>query len=108
MNMNMNPTVGELRELIRECDDVAAHHVLWVAHNGDVHVSEVPKDRTPAGYQDDQPDMQLRFETFLAGNEYVGPEAAEDDGWINQMFGALTKEWPRAKAKPKAEYVDLF
>lgn len=36
------------------------------------------------------------------------PEAAEDDGWIKQLFDALTKEWPKAKGKPKVEYVDQF
>src|ERR1700677_3323874 len=108
MNMNKNPTVEELRELIRAWDDLAGHHVLWVAKNGDVHVSEVPKDMTPVGFQEDQPDMQLRCETFEAGNEYVGPEAAEDGDWIKQLFDALTNEWPKAKGKQKVEYIDQF
>src|SRR5437879_5977790 len=108
MNMNKNPTVEELRELVRACDDLAGHHVLWVAKNGDVHVSEVPKDRTPVGFQIDQPDMQLSYETFEAGNEYVGPEAAADDGWIKELFDALIKKWPKAKGKQKAEYIDQF
>lgn len=72
MNMNKNPTVEELRALVRACDDLASHHVLWVEKNGDVHLSEVPKDRTPVGFQEDLPDMQLRYETFEAGNDYVG------------------------------------
>ena len=108
MNMNQNPTVEELRELIRACDDLAGHHVLWVAKNGDVHVSRVPKDKTPVGFEEAQLDMQLRCETFEAGNEYVGPEAAQDDDWIEQLFDALTKEWPKAKSKPEVEYIGQF
>ena len=108
MNMNKNPKVEELRELIRACDDLAGHHVLWIAKNGDVHVSRVPKDKTPVGFQEAQPDVQLRYETFEAGNEYVGPEAAKDDSWIKQLFDALTKEWPKAKGKPEAECIDQF
>jgi hypothetical protein len=108
MNMDRNPTVAEIRQLIKVCDDRAGHHILWVAKNGDVHVSRVPRDMTPVGFQQAQPEMQLRYETFEAGNEYVGPEAAEDNEWINQLFDALTKEWPKAKGKPEVEYIDQF
>lgn len=46
--------------------------------------------------------------TFLAGNEYVGPDAAEDEEWVNQLFNALVKEWPKAKINGIVEYVDQF
>ncbi len=110
MNMEKNPKIEELRELIRGCDDRAGHHILWVAKNGDVDISRVPKDKTPVGFQETQPDMQLRYETFEAGNEYVGPDAALDDDWINKLFDALRKQWPKAKARAKAtvEYIDQF
>ena len=71
MNMDNNPTVDQLRELIRACKDTAGHHMLWVAKNGDVHVSQIPKKATPMGVQEATPEMQLRLETFEAGNEYV-------------------------------------
>jgi hypothetical protein len=108
MNLENNPTVEQLRDLLRECDDRAGHHVLWVAKNGDVHVSRVPKDKTVIGFQEDKPEMQLRYETFEAGNEYVGPDAAEDEGWVNELFEALVKDWPKAKGKPAVEHVDQF
>lgn len=108
MNLNQHPTIEELRELIRACDDLAGHHVLWVAKNGDVHVSRVPKDKRPVGFEETHPDMQLRCETFEAGNEYVGPDAAQDGDWIAQLFDTLTREWPRAKSKPEVEYIGQF
>jgi hypothetical protein len=108
MNLEKNPTVEELRDLLRKCDDQAGHHVLWVAKNGDVHVSRVPKDETPVGFQEAVPEMQLRYETFEAGNEYVGPDAAEDEGWVKQLFDALVREWPEARGKPIVDYVDQF
>lgn len=108
MNLEVNPTVEELRNLLRKCDDRAGHHVLWVAKNGDVRVSRVPKDRTSVGLQEAEPEMQIRCETFEAGNEYVGPDAAEDESWVNQLFDALVQEWPKAKGKPTVEYVDQF
>jgi hypothetical protein len=108
MNLEKNPTVEGLRELIKSCNDRAGHHVLWVAKNGDVRISRVPKDKSPVGFEDAQPDMQLRYETFEAGNDYVGPEAAKDDAWIGQLYDALVNEWPKAKIKPMVEYIDQF
>lgn len=108
MNLENNPTVEELRDLLRKCEDQAGHHVLWVAKNGDVHVSRVPKDNTHMGLPEAEPEMQLRYETFEAGNEYVGPEAADDESWVKELFEALVKEWPKAKGKLTVEYVDQF
>ena len=108
MNLDNNPTIQQLRELIKKCDDQAGHHVLWVAKSGDVRVSRVPKDKTPVGFEQAEPEMQLRYETFQAGNDYVGPEAAEDENWIKELFEALVTEWPKVKGKPAVEYVDQF
>jgi hypothetical protein len=106
--MDKHPTVDELRELISSCDDLSGHHVLWVAKNGDVYVSQIPRDKTPIGFEEANPNMQLRCETFVAGNEYVGPEAAKDDEWLNQLFQTLEEEWPHAKRQPRVEYIDQF
>ena len=84
-------------ELIRARNDRASHHVLWVANDGEVHVSPVPKDTTPLGFQQSHPEMKLRLGTFEAGNGYVGAEAAEDRDWINQLFDAVAREWSKAK-----------
>jgi hypothetical protein len=108
MNMEKDPRVNDLRELIREGNDRAGHHVLWVAKNGDVHVSMVPENQSPVGFQNEQPDMQLRLETFEAGNDYVGPNAANDAEWMNELFEALTREWAKAKGKGEVQYVDQF
>jgi|SRR5580704_7304010 hypothetical protein len=108
MNMEKGPTVQELRELINAQNDRAGHHVLWVAKTGDVRVSMVPEDLTPVGFEDEHPEMQLRLETFQAGNDYVGPNAANDVDWINQLFEALKKEWAQAKGKREVQYVDQF
>lgn len=108
MNMETNPTVDELRALIRAEDDRAGHHIVWVATNGDVHVSIVPEDMSPVDLERIHPDMQLRLETFQIGNEYVGPTAAEDNDWMNQLFEALNREWPRARGTGRIECVDTF
>jgi len=100
MNMNANPSIAQLRELVRQCDDVAGHHVLWVKKSGEVEISRIPRDQAPAAFEGTHPDMQLRFVTFQAGNEYVGPDAASDDDWISELFENLANEWEKAKGKP--------
>jgi hypothetical protein len=111
MNMNSDPTIQELRELIRRCDDSATHHVLWVKKNGDVELSRIPKNVTSVGFGNgprDMQDMQVRFETFQAGNEYVGPEAADDDEWVSELFDRLIEKWHQAKDRSEVVYVDAF
>jgi hypothetical protein len=108
MNLNGNPTKEELRRLVSQQDDRRGHHVLWVSDSGEVHLSLVPADLTPVGFQQAHPEMRLRYETFQRGNEYVGPAAAEDDEWISQLFDHLVKQWGKAKSKAGVEYIDLF
>jgi hypothetical protein len=108
MNLNNNPTIDQLRQLIRRCDDAAGHHVLWVKKGGEVELSRIPADQTPDGFDDAHPDMQMRVETFLAGNEYVGPEAADDPEWVAELFERLVREWPAAKGRREVAYIGEF
>ena len=108
MNLNGNPTIEQLRELIRHCDESTGHHVLWVKKTGEVQVSSIAEELTPIEFQQAHPDMQIRFESFLAGNEYVGPEAADDDDWIAELFDRLANEWSKAKGKADIAYVGNF
>jgi len=106
MNLNDNPALQQLRELVRQCDDSSGHHVLWVRKNGDVEISRVPADRSPAEFEETHPDMQVRFEMFLAGNEYVGSDAADDDDWMSELFESLRNRWEQARGKATVEYID--
>jgi hypothetical protein len=106
MNLNSNPTSAQLRELVRQCDDAAGHHILWVSKSGDVEISRIARDQV--GFEDTHADLQLRFETFVAGNEYVGPDAASDDDWISELFENLKGEWEKARGKPETAYVNTF
>jgi hypothetical protein len=105
MNLNINPTIEQLRALLRQADDSVGHHVLWVKRSGEVELSRIPGERTPLGFEKDHPEMQMRYETFMAGNEYVGPEAAEDGEWVSELFNSLLKEWPKARGKPEVASV---
>jgi hypothetical protein len=109
MNLDDNPTIEQLRELVRQRDDSAGHHILWVKKTGEVEISCIPRDKTPDWFEKkNHPEMQLRLETFQAGNEYVGPDAAADDAWIAELFQRLGSEWQQAKGKPEVAYIGQF
>jgi hypothetical protein len=101
MNLNHNPTEQQLRDLLARYDDRAASHVLWVTKTGEVQITQLPPGRSLAELQQEHPEMQLRHETFLAGNEYVGPEAAADAEWVSELFGNLVEGWRKARGQPE-------
>lgn len=108
MNLDQNPTKEQLADLIRPFDDRAAHHVLWVDRAGEVRVTRVEKRWPPPEPGPDVLDHALvRFETFQAGNGYVGPEASASDDWITDAFDWLTREWAAAKGSSRTVLLTL-
>jgi hypothetical protein len=115
MNLDNHPTPEQLRQLLAGCDDHAGHHVLWVKRNGEVEISTIQHpyldvcslQNEPAvlRLEQEHPEMQMRCETFLKGNEYVGPEAAANDDWIADFFDILGREWQKRKGRPEVAYV---
>ena len=105
MNLNQNPTKEELKKLISSQDDDADHHMLWVSIDGDVFLDPVPIDLTSPRYAELLgTKMKFRLETLIAGNGYTGPDAAEDERWINRLYTALINNW-RLRAQG---YIDTF
>ncbi|VUF53794.1 hypothetical protein HYP22_gp41 [Escherichia phage ESSI2_ev015] len=93
MNLNNNPTVSQLSQLISVCDDNAGHHILWVSKSGDVAVTQI-NDLSPIGFEENTPSMAMRYETFQRGNDYVGKNAAEDATHMERLLRDLLNEWP--------------
>lgn len=106
MNLDRDPTVGQLRDLIQQGDDRAGHHVVWVKKNGEVVLSRIPKGQKPIWAEQEHPDMQMCTEVFRIGNEYVGPEAAADNEWVTELFNRLLLEWPQAKQGTEVVHLD--
>ena len=94
MNLNNNPTMDELRNLVAGCDDGACSHIVWVEKNGDVHIEPNPEHILPKHW-DDRPSLQFRLETLDRGNGYVGPDAANDEEWVERLFKGLVDNWAR-------------
>ncbi len=107
MNLNDDPTRDQLRELLAGGDDLAGHHVLWVATNGDVRLTRVPATQWPGRVRDVSPDTQLRYETFEVGKEYVGPDAAADARYVDEVFDNLLRAWDRVKGTSRTEYIEV-
>jgi hypothetical protein len=47
----------------------------------------------------------VRFETFWAGNGYVGPDVSDE--WINDAFDWLLRDWAAANANGKPMLIEL-
>lgn len=108
MNLDRNPTKQDLRALLARFDDTAGHHVLWVATNGEVAITPLPRTWPPVEIQPGTPaDMRLRYETFLAGNGYVGLEAAQDEEWVDKLFDRLLEEWGKVREKSEPELISI-
>lgn len=109
MNLNNNPTMDQLRDLLRPLDDRAAHHVLWVDRSGEVRITKMERQawRPPPPPRDVLDNAVVRFETFWAGKGYVGPDAAASDEWITEAFNWLVRDWAAANSNGKPVLIEL-
>jgi hypothetical protein len=106
--MDNNPTKEQLADLLRGYDDRAAHHVLWVDRGGEVRLTKLEKKwPVPEPGHDVIDQALVRFETFQAGNGYVGAAAAADDQWLTDAMDWLTRDWTAAKAHGKPVMIGI-
>jgi len=96
MNLTKSPSKDDLRALLAACDDNAGHHVIWVSHDGEVHIELLPEGLTPAHWaMQNESRIKFRYETFITGNGYVGLGASTDMKWIDTLFSLLLRDWDR-------------
>ena len=98
MNLNNNPTMDQLRDLFRPLDDKAGRHIAWVDRDGEVRIDPVP-DGDVITFVQSHADLKMWLRVFEPGHDYVGPGAADDKGWVEDVFYALTHEWVKAQKK---------
>ncbi|WP_338627278.1 hypothetical protein QJR52_02775 [Clostridium baratii] len=86
MQYNMKTlTRDELVELIKNGDD-SYDNQIRVTKDGMVFLSRIVGAENISG-------LKFRFETFDAGNGYVGPDAAKDEEYIDDLYRALIESW---------------
>lgn len=100
MSINLNNstqfTLEDVRTLIAQKDD-SQDRQLRVMNDGTAVLSDDVGAVNLIG-------VLFRFETWNAGNDYVGAKAAQDNVWVTRIFDALKKNWPI----PTTTYIDSF
>jgi hypothetical protein len=104
--MNTFPTVDQLKILFAKADDSAGNHSLWIDKAGEVHLSLIPQELSPVGFEAETPSMQVRFGTLNAGGSNLGPGAAADDKYMANTFGILVASWTPPFKVGKVKFVD--
>jgi hypothetical protein len=107
MNLNDHPTIEQFRDLLRQHDDHAGHHALWVRKDGEVMLTCLPNEKPYRVPTYEHPDMQMRYDTFPIGYEYVGAEAAEDKWWTSELFKNMLEQWAKARGTPGVIHIKL-
>ena len=98
MRMSGKPTIEQFKALLASVDDDDANHILWVGHDGVVHLD--PKN--PAQLVDAE--VKFRYETYMEGNGYVGAKAALDKKHVEPLYKSLVESW----AANKKGYIDTY
>lgn len=89
-------TIEQLRDLIASGDDSHSNQIR-ITKNREIFLSSVVG-------ADCLDEIACRFETYDAGNGYVGSRAAADTEFINRIFNAIQK-WLES---PYATYIDIY
>jgi hypothetical protein len=89
-------TIDNVRCLIASGSD-DTHTQLRVSKGGIVYLSKVIGNN-------EVDDLAFRLETWIAGNDYVGPAAAQDTKWIVRLYDCLKANWPT----PSSSHIDFF
>lgn len=94
MTATLNASRTVLANLLSECDDNAADHVLWVGHDGQVHLDALPQGVSANSFAAlNEADIKFRLDAFQRGDGYVGRASSKDQIWINRLFVAIDRLW---------------
>ena len=103
MNMSSTPRKEELQKLLRACDDTAGGHILWVSRSGEEQITLLTHETPAAWAERTSTEIQFRYETYGANNDYVGENAANDDQYVSALFEKLLADWQ----KGRLGYIDI-
>ena len=107
MNLNDNPTIEQLQQIIALAESAAGRHCLWVDTLGVVHLDLIPTDMTPSSFEYGKPQMRIRFETFSKELNNCGSIAAKNLKYINRLLSDLTSNWDKVKHAPPGNVLYL-
>ena len=87
-------TLAGVSALIASKDD-SQNRQLRVTKNGIAYLSDEVGNENIDG-------LAFRLETWDAGNDYCGVDAAASPDWVKNVYNMLRKNWP----DPKSTYID--
>lgn len=93
MNLDYNPTLDQLCQLIASVDDNQDSHILFVAKNGDVFLTPFRADTAAGADYANEDVLQFVLDTFLMSEGYTGWKASQDLEWMAELFSALNEHW---------------
>ncbi len=96
LNDPLDFTVDSVRKLIASGDD-SSNSQLRVSKVGIASLSNIVG-------ADQNDDLAFRLETWIAGNDYVGEAASQDEEWVDRVHDVLKDNWPN----PTSTCIDLF
>jgi hypothetical protein len=89
-------TLEAVRKLIASKDD-SQHRQLRVTTSGKAFLSDDCGSVNLSG-------ILFRLETWCAGNDYCGSNAAQDEKWVKTIFKIIDQNWPT----PSSAYIYPF
>lgn len=93
MNLDHNPTLDQLRQLVASVDDTQDSHILYVNKTGDVHLAVFRADTAVGADYANEETLQFVLDTFLIGEGYTGPQAILDQEWMDELLAELIDNW---------------
>ena len=84
MNLLLNPTPGQLQQLIESYSDFLNYYDILVDHYGEVYIRNTADSSIEMVNK-----YQFHFRAFLRGKHSVGEQAAQNKNYINQLFSDL-------------------
>jgi hypothetical protein len=94
MNLNSNPTLQELRELIARCDDNEGDHLIWVGWDGSVNIQVLTQDLYDDRWiEQNEKRMKFKLGILIKSKDHVGLNASLDNDWMHSIFDTLLLNW---------------
>ncbi|MBF7141300.1 MULTISPECIES: hypothetical protein [Pseudomonas] len=108
MNLNNQPTVDQLAQLLAVRKDRNDSHILWVCEAGNVHVEALGPLSEETQFEQQRPAMCARLRTYRRGLGYVGKKAAADRHFVSQVLNTLTQAWQTRTSGSGIHVIDRY
>lgn len=100
MRFPSQASVKHLKALIATGNDNQGPNLVWLAKNGEVHLTCMDSENPIVLGPDDVFRCVYVHDTLVRGGGWVGPEAAADPSWMAELHAQLTYRWKRYKSPP--------